>query len=109
MFVNTELKDKCTCLCDFAKRCPLSFRLNTSEARVQASVAGKKNKTKQNKNRGLAVLLGVSREPRPRPIRGWVVPLFCVKTRGVGRGDFVTLIRVSSQKAVQIQRIFPVV
>ena len=49
MFVNTELKDKCTCLCDFAKRCPLSFRLNTSEARVQASVAGKKkqNKTKQ--------------------------------------------------------------
>ena len=108
MFVNTELKDKCTCLCDFAKRCPLSFRLNTSEGLVHASKAGKKNK-KQNKNRGLTVLLGVSREPRPRPIRGWVVPLFCVRTRGVGRGDFVTLIRVSSQKAVQIQRIFPVV
>ena len=29
-------------LCDFAKRCPLSFRLNTGIARVQASVAGKK-------------------------------------------------------------------
>ena len=28
-------------LCDFAKRCPLSFRLNTGIARVQASVAGK--------------------------------------------------------------------
>ena len=47
MLVNNELKDKCTCLCDFAERCPLSFRLNTSEARVQASVAGKKQKTKQ--------------------------------------------------------------
>ena len=42
---------------------------------------------------GLAVLLGVSREPRPRPIREWVADLFCMKTRGVGRGDFVTLIR----------------
>ena len=29
-------------LCDFAKRCPPSFRLNTSIGRVQASVAGKK-------------------------------------------------------------------
>ena len=57
--------------------------------------------------RGLAVLLGVNREPRPRPIREWVADLFCVKTRGVGRGDFVTLIRVSCQKAVQSQRIFP--
>ena len=27
---------------DFAKRCPLSFRLNTGIAHVQASVAGKK-------------------------------------------------------------------
>ena len=33
-----------------------------------------------------AILLGVSREPRPTPIRGWVGNLFCVKTRGVGRG-----------------------
>ena len=41
------------CLCDFAKRCQLSFRLNTGIARVQASLAGKKT-------RGLAVLLGVS-------------------------------------------------
>ena len=45
--------------------------------------------------------LGVSREPRSRLICGWVAFLFCVKTRGVGRGDFVTLIIVSSQKAVQ--------
>ena len=89
-------------LCDFAKRCPLSFRLNvTGIARVQARVQGRE------KTSGLAVLLGVSREPRPRPIRGWVADLFCVKTRGVGRGDFFTLIRVSCQKAVQSQRIFP--
>ena len=88
-------------LCDFAKRCPLSFRLNTGDARVQASVVRKKT-------RGLGVLLGVSREPRHRPIRGWVASLFCVKTRGVGRGDFVTLIRVLCQKAVQSQIIFPV-
>ena len=52
-------------------------------------------------------MLEVSREPRPRPIRGLVGDLFCVKTRGVGRGDFLTLIRVSFQKAVQSQRIFP--
>ena len=89
-------------LCNFAKRCPPSFRLNTGIARVQASVAGKKP-------RELAVLLGVSREPTLRPIRGWVAALFCVRTRGVGRGDFVTLIRVLCQKAaVQSQRIFPV-
>ena len=89
------------CLCDFAKRCPLSFRLNTGIARVQGSVAGKKKQ-------GLAVLLGVSREPRPRTILGWVADLFCVKTRWVGRGDFVTLVRVSCQKTVQSHRIFPV-
>ena len=65
----------------------LSFRLNTGIARVQASVAGKQNS-------GLAVLLGVSREPRSRPVRGWMADLFCVRTRGVGRGDFVTLTRV---------------
>ena len=51
-------------------------------------------------------MLGVSREPRSRLIRGWVADLFCLKIRGVGRGDFVTLVRVSSQKAVQSQRIF---
>ena len=62
----------------------------------------------RKKTRGLAVLLGVSRELRPRPIRGRVTDLFCVKTRRVGRGDFVTLIRVSCQKAVQSQIIFPV-
>ena len=57
----------------FVKRCPLSFRLNT----------------------------GISSQCTP--IRGWVTDLFCVKTRGVGRGDFVTLNRVSCQKAVQSQ------
>ena len=60
----------------------------------------------RKKTRGLAIFLGVSREPKPRPIRGWVADLFCVKIRGVGRGDFVTLVRVSSQKAVQGQIIF---
>ena len=88
-------------LCDFAKRCLLSVRLNTGIARVQASVFGKKT-------RGHAILRSVSREPRHRPTRGGVASLFCVKTRGVGRGDFVTLIRVLCQKAVQSQRIFPV-
>ena len=65
------------------------------------SVAGKKKG-------GIAVLLGVSKVPRPRPIRGCVADLFCVKTKGVGRGDIVTLSRVPCQKAVQSQRIFPV-
>ena len=57
---------------------------------------------------GLGVLLGVRRVPRARPIRGWLASLFGVKTRGVGRGDFATLIRVLCQKAVQSQRMFPV-
>ena len=85
--------------CDFAKRCPLSFLLNTVISRVQVRVAGKKT-------RELAVLLGVSREPRPRPIRGWVADLFGAITGGVGRGDFVTLIKVSCQKTVQLVREF---
>ena len=80
-------------LCDFSKRCTLSFRLNT----------GISSQCSRKKNRGLAVLLGVSRESRPRPTRGWVADLFCVKTRGVRRGDFVTLNTVSCQKAVQSQ------
>ena len=61
----------------------------------------------KKKTTGLAVLLGVNRELRLRPIRGCVADLFCVKTRGVGRGEFVILIRVSCQRAVQSQRIFP--
>ena len=36
-------------------------------------------------------MLGVSREPRPRPILGWVADLFRVRTRRVVRGEFVTL------------------
>ena len=51
-------------------------------------------------------MIGVSRESRPRSIRGWVADLFCVKTRGVEKGDFVTFIRFSCQKAVQSQRFF---
>ena len=43
---------------------------------VQASVDGKKEQ-------GLAVLLSVSRESRPRPICEWVADLFCEKTRGL--------------------------
>ena len=34
--------------------------------------------------------------------------LACAKTRGLGRGDFVTLIIVLSQKAMQSEEIFPV-
>ena len=45
---------------------------------------------KKKKNRGLAVLLGVSREPRPRPIRGWEADLFGAKTRGQG-GEILLL------------------
>ena len=65
-------------------RCPLSFPLNTGIARIQASVAGKKKK----QNRGLAVLLGVGRDQRPRPNCGWLADLFCVKRRGGGEGRF---------------------
>ena len=85
---------------------PSKFSLNTGIARIQASVAGKKRK----RNRGLAVLLGVGRDPRRRPNCGWLADLFCAKRGGGGggRGDFVILIRVSSQKAVQSQGIFPV-
>ena len=82
-------------LCDFAKRCPLSFRWCPCSSQCS-----------WKKTRGLAVLLGISWEPKPTPIRGWVAFSFCVKTRGVGRGDFVTLVRVLCQKAVQSQRIF---
>ena len=72
---------------------------------VQAKVV----ETNEKKTRGLAVLLVVSREHKPRPncTCGWLVGLFCVKRKGVGRGEFVTLSRVSSQKTVQSQRIFP--
>ena len=54
-------------------------------------------------------MLGVGRDPRRRPNCGWLADLFCAKRGGGGgRGDFVILIRVSSQKAVQSQGIFPV-
>ena len=109
MFVNTELKDKCTCLCDFAKRCPLRFRLNTSEGLVHASVAGKKKTKNKTKTGGLPSCQVSAESPGPDLSAGGWYPCSVSEPEGVGRGDFVTLIRVSSQKAVQIQRIFPVV
>ena len=75
---------------------PAKFSLEHGHLRCSSRCSRKKKK-----NRGLAVLLGVSREPRPRPICGWVADLFGAKTSGAGRGDFVTLIRVSCQKEVQ--------
>ena len=98
---EVKFVQKKKCMCDFSKRCRLSFYLNMGFAHLEASVAEKKT-------RGLAILLGVSREPRPRPISAWVADLFCFKIRGAGRGDFFTLVRVSSQKAVQCQKMFPV-
>ena len=62
-------------------RCPLSVRLNTGIARIQASVAEKKKK----QNRAFAVLLGVGRDPRRRPNCGWLADLFCAKRGGGGR------------------------
>ena len=67
-------------LCDFPKRCQLSFRLNTG-----TSVAGKKTT-------GLSV-------------GGYLV--LC-ENQGGREGRLVTLIRVLCQKAVQSQIIFPV-
>ena len=74
-------------LCDFAKRCPLS----------QCS---------RNKTRGLAVLLGVNWEPRPRPIRGSVASLFCVKTKGVGRGDLSLWLEFYVRKHCKVREFF---
>ena len=88
--------------CDFAKRCPLSFRLNTGIVRVQASAAG-------TKPRGLGVVLGVSRELAQAQTYPWVGSfLVLCENQGVWRGGFVSFIRVLCQKAVQSQRIFPV-
>ena len=61
-------------------RCPLSFRLNTGIARIQASVAGKKG----NETGGLPSLLGVGRDQRRRPNCGWLADLFCAKRGGGG-------------------------
>ena len=60
----------------------------------------------RKKNRGLGVLLGVGREPRPRPIRGWVASLFCVKTRGVG-GEILSLwIEFHVRKQCKVREFF---
>lgn len=57
----------------------------------------------RKKTRDLGVLLVVSRESRSRPIKtvSGCLASFCVKRRGVKTGDFVTLIRGSSQKAAE--------
>ena len=87
-------------MCDFAKRCLLSFRLNTGIARVQASVAGK--------NQGACRLPRCQLKAQAQTYT-WVGGfLVLCENQGVGRGDFVTLVRVLCQKAVQSQRIFPV-
>ena len=52
-------------------------------ASVQARVAEKKKK-----NRGLDVLLGVSRELRPIPNCGWLAGLFFVSNVGGREGRF---------------------
>ena len=86
-FFSVFAKSKCSCMgqrvcvCDFAKRCPVIFRLFKS--------------VKPKKNKGLAVLLGVSREPRPKPIRGggggagWLT-FFVSKLGGYG-GEVLSL------------------
>ena len=60
---------------------PAKFSFEHGHLQCQASVTEKKN-------RGLAVLLGVSREPRPRPIRGWVADLFLCENQGGREGRF---------------------
>lgn len=57
----------------------------------------------RKKTRELGVLLVVSRESRPKPIKtvSGCLASFCVKRRGVKTGDFVTLIRGLCQKAAQ--------
>ena len=88
-----------TYLCDFAKRCKFSLEHGHRPCSSQCS---------RKKPGGLAVLLGVSGEPGPDLTVGdWLV-FFVSKNRGVERRDFVTLIRVSSQKALQSQVLFPV-
>ena len=67
----------------FCWKVPAEFSLEHGHRTCSSQCSRKK---KGNNNRGLGVLLGVSREPRPRPIRGWVASLFCVKTRGGGYG-----------------------
>ena len=88
------------CLCDFAKRCPLSFCLNTGIARVQGSVAGKTQEAWR-----LARCQQRAQAQTYPWVEGFVV-LF--ENQGGREGRFVTLVRVLCQKAVQSKRIFPV-
>ena len=77
---------------------PAKFSLEI--ARVQASVAEKKP--------GGLLSCWVSAESQAQTYP-WVGGfLVLCENQGVGRGDFVTLTRLSCQKAVQSQRIFPV-
>ena len=60
----------------------------------------------RKKTRGLAFLLGVAREPRPAPIRGWVADLFCVKTRGVRRGDLALWLEFHVRKRCKVREFY---
>ena len=75
-------------LCDFAKRCPLSFRLNTGIARVQASVAEKKKQTNNNKKKQGAWRLARCQQRDQAQTYPWVGGfLVLYENQGVGRGD----------------------
>ena len=84
-------------VCDFTKRCLLSFRLNTGIARVQASVFGEKTG-------GITSCKVSAESPGPDLSVGGGFFVLC-ENQGGREGDFVALIRVLCQKAVQSQRI----
>ena len=93
-------------LCDFTERCPLSFFLNMG-------IPVFKPVQPEKKTGGLASCQVSGESPGPElTMGGWLAFFFFfflrVKSRGVGRGNFVTLIRISRQKAVQSQGVFPV-
>ena len=78
---------------------PAKFLLEHGDARVQASVA---------ENQGACRLARCQLRTQAQTYL-WVGGfLVLCENQGVGRGDFVTLTRLSCQKAVQSQRIFPV-
>lgn len=90
-------------MCDFVKKGPnKGFRLNTGIALVHSSQCRRK------KDHGACRLARRQKRAQAKTYHRWVAFLFCAKTRGLGRGDFVTLIIVLSQKARQSQEIFPV-
>ena len=84
-------------LCDFAKRCSFSIRLNTGIASVQARVA-KKNPG------GLGVMRGVSIQPSPRPNSGWVNGFFCAKRVGWGGEVLSVSLEFQVRKQCEVNR-----